>query len=336
MRKYAMLVLFECAQRALTRVVVEIAYDFIKRNAETVLIDETLKIEAVEFALLHLNDVDMSVCEDLLFLVVPNGSLLCEAFMQVMTSTQNFSRFKSVFLSLTYFMVNNDRTFTLEVAVQVLERVCILPFEEPVVRALVQIIRLTDPEVFLNSMISHFEKVISVNSDVLNEYMLIKREVDFEKLARRVKESQTVQIQQPTLQQPAIQHQPAMLNVDPVQTVRPEMREGVPLPPSPDTTHLDHVNKPNEETMVPQITRTIRGLNLPPTPIANPITPTNKMYQGWKNKSIFQHINRSKYPSPMRPPPARMMRPQMQKGFNQRLVTFGGSPIIYPPPGPDN
>lgn len=248
MRSYGLCFLFECVRRKLTRVVVEIAYDFIMKGIKGLQIDEIIKIASVEVALLHLNEIDLSVCEDILKLRV-GDSLLCEIFMQVMTSTQNFARFKSVFLSLTYFMVNNDRTFSLEVAEQILERVCILPFDETVVRALIQIMRLTKPEIFLNSMIENFEKLIRERKDIFDEYILAKSEINIEKLVRQVTKQRPGLADQPVLpslidQPRLLQSVPQSLNIPPVDqtlNVWPEMREGVPLPPSPDTTHLDNM-----------------------------------------------------------------------------------------------
>ncbi|XP_075983577.1 uncharacterized protein LOC142981498 isoform X2 [Anticarsia gemmatalis] len=358
-RRYGICFIHECAKRQLTRILVEMAYDFITRGSQGVQIDETLKTTAAEVTLLHLNSVELSVCEDLLMLNVGAEELLCEALMRIMTCTQNFSRFKPVFLSLTYFMVNNDRTFSLEVAEQILERVCILPFDEPVVRALIQIMRLTDPHIFLNSMIGHFEKSISEHQEVFELYTSLKREIDFSKLGRQEEPVQSVERQQlmrsPSFIQPLIQspkftstmiqplEQNRLLPQVFIQTgdqARPEMREVAPLPPSPDTTHLD-MNKPSEEFTVPKITRTIwasstntAGLS-PASSIEDSAPAPN--FHNWRNRSIFQHINRTSYsPRPIRPV-KHMPRGTAQRNrpFTQRLVTIGRSPITYPPPSKD-
>ncbi|CAB3219901.1 unnamed protein product [Arctia plantaginis] len=353
MRRFGMCVLFECVKRKLTRVVVEIAYDFLMKGVKGLQIDETLKVTAVEVALLYLNEIDLSVCEDILKLRV-GDSLLCEVFMQIMTSTQNFSRFKPVFLSLTYFMVNNDRTFGLEVAEQILERVCILPFDETVVRALIQIMRLTKPEIFLNSMIVHFENLISPRQDIFDEYALVKGEINFEKSVSKVKEQRPVSINQPVMPQ-SVDHpllllpvaQPQKIQaVDQPLNVRPEMRECVPLPPSPDTTHLDNMNKMTEDHVTPKITRTILGFRSAPTSQTAVISPSSSneektlSHNKWKNRSILQKIAKNNFFSPRQTSPFMRFsgmpgRHIRKRQFNHRQVTLGRSPIAYPPPGQD-
>lgn len=220
-RQYGMCYVEECAKRGLTRILVEIAYDFIvkARNMEG---DTRLRVNTIEVTLLHLNNVDLSVCEDLLKLTIHsdqiNKTLLCDVFMATMSITQNFSRFKQVFLNLTYFMVDNDRVFNMDVVKHILERICILPFEEPIARALIQMMRLTRPEIFKNSMIGHFEKQIAVNKDVFEEYSLLKNRYEFTSmLASSVVRSSSPP---PPPSEPRDEGQPA---------------------PSPDTTNLDNM-----------------------------------------------------------------------------------------------
>lgn len=182
-RKYGMCFVEESAKRGLTRMLVEIAYDFIVKARSEFEKDVTLRVNTIEATLLHLNSVDLSVCEDLLKLPIPadqsSRTLLCDVFMATMSIAQNFSRFKSVFLNLTYFIVNNDRTLNKEVMEHILERICILPFEEAIARAVIQMMRLTKVDIFENTVIRYFEKQISVNKDVFEEYSMMKNQCKF-------------------------------------------------------------------------------------------------------------------------------------------------------------
>lgn len=312
MSRYGICFVEECAKRQLTGILVEMAYDFIMKGS---LIDETIKVNAVEITLMHLNGVDLSECENLLKMRVCGETLLCEVFMKVMASSQNFSRFKSVFLSLTYLLIHNDRTFNLDVAEQILERVCILPFDEPVVRALIQIMRWTNPVIFLNSMIVKFEKQISINSDILSEYVSVKKDINFGNIGRRVDiVPMVIPIEQKLYQSVAA---PLLVRSEQPQS---EIREGVPLPPSPDTTHLDIMNKTVEEKTEPKIIRTISGVSakpnsyigFSPSPSHSEESIPNPNHISWRNSSIFHKIDQLSRQQ------MKILKPE------QRLVTLRG------------
>ncbi|KAJ8713122.1 hypothetical protein PYW08_008426 [Mythimna loreyi] len=363
-RRYGMCFVEEAAKRGLTRILVEMAYDFIVKATNESDEDTRLRVDTIEVTLLHLNSVDLSICEDLLKLPInpdqPNRTLLCDVFMATMSITQNFTRFKIVFLTLTYFMVNIDRTFNKDVVEHILERVCILPFDEPVARALIQMMRLTKADIFNNSMIGHFEKQISAEKAVLEEYTLLKNQCALSSL------------------------------------LASSLAPAEPQPPaaSPDTTNLDNMNKATDEPSKPVITRTI-GMNPPivfsrrdtspsdsrthvsPGPSHPQISPSQYYVNTgpsqsqannstsdssdnlpnvgmWRNRSIYPHLQPPAMPprggmhgpltrgtpprgmatrgtptrGMMRPPMRAHMRPPQRLPFNQRLVTFK-SPSNY-------
>ncbi|XP_021183722.3 uncharacterized protein LOC110371689 [Helicoverpa armigera] len=301
-RRYGMCFVEECARRGLTRILVEMAYDFIVKARCDSEEDTRLRVNTIEITLLHLNNVDLSICEDLLKLVVAtdktNRTLLCDVFMATMSITQNFSRFKIVFLNLIHFMVKNDRTFNKDVVEHILERVCILAFEESVARALIQMMRLTNADIFNNSMIRLFEKQISVNKDVYEEYTLLKNRCAFTAmLASSVVESPSLledlalsgrsdmgdemsaahsdrgdgQVsaldksddQRATGVERGVGQCAARSDLDDgPPSVQSDNSDGQPPAPSPDTTNLDKMNKSLDEPAAPIITRTI-GMNPP-------------------------------------------------------------------------
>ncbi|XP_035448328.2 uncharacterized protein LOC118274745 isoform X1 [Spodoptera frugiperda] len=337
-RRFGLCYVEECAKRGLTRILVEMAYDFIVKARNDSEEDTRIRVNTIEITLLHLNSVDLCICEDLLKLPVHadqgNRTLLCDVFMATMSITQNFSRFKIVFLTLTYFMVDNDRTFNKDVVEHILERVCILPFEEPIAKALIQMMRLTNCAIFSNSMIRMFEKQISVNKDVLEEYMLLKNQYAFSSM---LASSMIAECSQ--------------LKLDKPQSVQSDAGDGQPPAASPDTTNISNVNQPSDESPVPVITRTI-GMGPPITFNHSPtkqrpsydqespggsrpsFVPPNdnsgKKY--WRHRSVLNNIMRPPTGTPrthmMRPPMLPQMRPRPRPNFNQRLVTFR-SPSSY-------
>ncbi|XP_022831483.1 uncharacterized protein LOC111359968 isoform X3 [Spodoptera litura] len=344
-RRFGMCYVEECAKRGLTRILVEMAYDFIVKARNDSEEDTRIRVNTIEITLLHLNSVDLCICEDLLKLPVHaeqgNKTLLCDVFMATMSITQNFSRFKIVFLTLTYFMVDNDRTFNKDVVEHILERVCILPFEEPIAKALIQMMRLTNCAIFNNSMIGMFEKQISVNKDVLEEYMLLKNQYAFSSM---LASSMIAECSQ--------------LKLDKPQSVQSDAGDGQPPAASPDTTNISNQNQPSEEPPVPVITRTISmgppitfnhsptkqspfyGQENPRGPRPTFVSPNdNNTKKYWRHRSIFNNIMRPPTVTPrthiMRPPMLPQMRSRPRPNFNQRLVTFR-SPSSYMnrPPGP--
>lgn len=148
----------QCQRRELPKILVEMVIIFISKSNPFLSADVACKVDTIESALLYLNNVNLAVCEDRLKYSFSDGKYLCEVFMETIANTQNFWRFKPVFLALADFMVRERRTFTLEVAGHILERVCIFKFEEPLALVLLSIIELTDGKIFDNSMIGTFEK----------------------------------------------------------------------------------------------------------------------------------------------------------------------------------
>lgn len=156
--KYMTCFVSQCQRRELPKILVEMVIIFISKSNPFLSADVACKVDTIESALLYLNNVNLAVCEDRLKYSFSDGKYLCEVFMETIANTQNFWRFKPVFLALADFMVRERRTFTLEVAGHILERVCIFKFEEPLALVLLSIIELTDGKIFDNSMIGTFEK----------------------------------------------------------------------------------------------------------------------------------------------------------------------------------
>lgn len=171
--KYGMCFVEECIRRKLTRIVVEMALDFIRTSKKITMID------IVETILLYLNNVDLCVCEDLLMIkIMSTAFLLCDFFINTIAESQNFSRFKNVFVNLTDLMYRNGRTFSADVAAHVLERIVILPYDEGLARALIKIIRNTEACIFSNPMIGHLEQhLIRSNMELYGEYHCLKDQV---------------------------------------------------------------------------------------------------------------------------------------------------------------
>lgn len=159
-QNYGMQFVNECKRRKLTRLLLEMAIDFSK-NTSIVAVEEALQVEVVESVLLYLNSLDLMASklelDDLFMHKINNKTRLCDLFIQNIADTQNFSRFKSVFLFLTYFIVRNGGSFLLCVAEHLLERICILPSEPSLYYALYDIITHTDVNIFKNKMMSLFE-----------------------------------------------------------------------------------------------------------------------------------------------------------------------------------
>ncbi|XP_063833245.1 uncharacterized protein LOC135082380 isoform X1 [Ostrinia nubilalis] len=236
-RKYGMCFVHECIRRDLTRILVEMGLDFVMKENDSCWEDAVLKVEVIECVLLHLNTVDLSVCEDLLC-YKHQGQMLCEIFMQAIANTQNFSRFKPVFIKLTKFILSQDRTFPLEVATQILERICILPSELPLLDALLAIVKNTDQKILRNGMLGHFENQLSVaNKEMYEQLLKMKKDAS---MCRPVLQN---------LYEPS----PRPAEIEPV-VAKPLVSEREKRYTSPDTTNLDTMNKPSEE---PAITRTV-------------------------------------------------------------------------------
>ncbi|XP_045503727.1 uncharacterized protein LOC123700530 isoform X2 [Colias croceus] len=209
-RMYGLCFIDACVRRNLTRCLVEMSIDFVLKSNDAVVKDVRLKTEALERTLLYLNYVDLPQCEDLLKWKVRPGVLLCDVFLQVIGQSQNFNRFRTVFIKLTMFMCRIDRTFDSEVAGQVLERVCILPYELGLNRTLLEILKKTDPIVFSNSMCEMLEsRLLSTNKMLYDDFI-------------RLKQMKTSEVGQSNVLEQSIRC-------------------------SPDTTNYDNMNKMQEE-----------------------------------------------------------------------------------------
>ncbi|KAM3959529.1 uncharacterized protein ACR2FA_006462 [Aphomia sociella] len=312
-RLYGLCIVEECARRELTSFLVEMALDFITKANPASRNDVVLKVEVVEFTLMYLNSVDLDTCENLLKYNLRQDTVLCDVFMQIIAVTQNFSRFKSVFLKLTSFIIKNGRSFSLNVANQILERVCILPYEEPLARALIDILKHTDQEIFENSMLAKFEQ----------QLLLLNRPLYDQLMVLRIKPVNRPVLSNLYVSSPLVMHD--------LETITYPEREKRYT--SPDTTHLDNLNKTAEE---PVIKRTINfdasksfSINAQYSTsqssndnIDEVRSKPNTDFRSWRDKKIFNNI-RSFTPSsvrPHRPPPKRPMN---------RQVSYGGSPSKF-------
>lgn len=221
-RKYGMCFVHECVRRDLTRILVEMALDFVTKANVSCREDMILKVVVIECILLHLNNVDLEICEDLL-MYKHQDDLLCEIFMQVISNTQNFSRFKPIFIKLTKLILKLERPFSLDVATQILERICILPSDPPLLAALLEITKNTDQAILKNSMLGHFENQLSVSSKEQYEELL---------------QLKNASLNRPVLQNLYVSSPKAIPEVEPV-IAKPLVSEREKRYTSPDTTNLD-------------------------------------------------------------------------------------------------
>ncbi|XP_072934641.1 uncharacterized protein [Epargyreus clarus] len=233
-RKFGCCFVEECVRRNLTPWVLHITVTVIKdcrKKFNDKSVEDSRLIELVEIALLHLNNADLEACEKMLRSKICPDVLLCDYFMKIISETQNFSRFKNVFIKLTVFMCHIGRSFGLNVASQVLERLCILPYDDALARVLIQILERTSPKVFSVAMMGLFEMQLSTNNVQLYERLV----------ALKGKFETNLAVQSP-------HSSPRISPNVPLQTSTPAVRAD-----SPDTTNVDSMNKTTE----PVITRTI-------------------------------------------------------------------------------
>ncbi|CAK1590558.1 unnamed protein product [Parnassius mnemosyne] len=333
-RQYGILFVLEGIRRELTRIVVEMAIDFVSKANPNSKEDETLKVEVVETVLLYLNTVDISIVADMLTFNVKNGEILCDIFMQTLAETQNFSRFKIIFINLTNLIHKIPRQFSLNVATSLLERVCILPFEKPLVLALLNILKGTSPEIFQNKMICHLENQLYTESEDLYDKLLTIKD--------QIAENESV-INDNITTPPLINYNlyPTKMN----STLHMEIDKRL----SPDTTNLDNLNKIHKE---PIITRTIntnriwsfeqnkRPIHVSPnvsiSSHGNELRNNGEHYKKWNNRTIFDKITTTSKPTPG----TTMMRlqgiPKFKRRLDQHRFPYGNSPTKYPRrSGPD-
>ncbi|RVE45554.1 hypothetical protein evm_009819 [Chilo suppressalis] len=330
-RQYWIYFVEECKKRELTRVLVEMAIDFYMKANVKCREDICIKVDVMESTLLYLNAVNLDTCEDLLLYNMQSGSLLCDEFMKIIALTQNFSRFKQVFINLTKFIVDHGRTFNLGVATQILERVCILPNDEALAEALLEVLRHTDRAIFDNSMIRIFEKqLLSLNKDLYDHFMACK-EARPERL-----------VMQSFDKSPRVNHEPEPVINTMVHTER-ERRYT-----SPDTTNLDNLNKTTD--VPPTITRIVdfnrvqglgvsiqRSFSNPNSPVSDGSFEDSRAknpvpnFQAWKGQSLFDKLRLQE-----RPPQGPCLRPPLFQRRIRQLPNFGPTVPKFPRrSGPD-
>ncbi|XP_050666508.1 uncharacterized protein LOC126966468 isoform X4 [Leptidea sinapis] len=221
MQRYGLFYVDECIRRNLSGFLVEMAMDFIMWISDLDISKKLMGREAIERMLLYLNHIELSVCADILKLSMTPKSLLCEEFLAVIATTQNFSRFRTVFVNLTKLICNTKRTFSNQIVLQIMERICILPYELSLARTLIEMFRYSDRSIFQNDMIGNFEKkMLKENSNLYSAFIDLKNG--------------------------------ATSLVDPVNVTEEEAQPSVQLEKdvrcSPDTTILDYLSKSLEDT----------------------------------------------------------------------------------------
>lgn len=170
---YCLPIMKECIRRSATRLLMEMAIDIglgvVEQHPER-------NVEALEAALLHLNDISFDACDDLLQFT-HNGLAMCDAFLIRMANSMNFAQFESAFVKLAYFMTQTKRPVRMNIVSNILERVCILPCDENLARGMLCLMKNTDPRIFDNAMICSFEVQLSnLDSNVLKDYWNVKNE----------------------------------------------------------------------------------------------------------------------------------------------------------------
>ncbi|XP_046963685.1 uncharacterized protein LOC124532702 isoform X2 [Vanessa cardui] len=293
-QKYGMCFVEEFVTRNLTKIVVEVALDFIVKDNNNALI-----VDIVEYVLLYLNAVDLTAIEDLLtFNIKASTTLLCDIFISTIAQSQNFSRFKSVFINLTDLMYRIGRSFSDDVAGQVLERLVILPYDEGLARALIKIIKNTDISIYSNSMVGHLEQQLrSSNISLYEEFISLKSKV----------------LSQSALDSYADGERSKQLDKD--------------VRCSPDTTNLDNMNKSSVET---KFTRTIdlNKINFLNTNSHSTEINYDKRYthsnqfMSWRDRNSYSNTRTVPRSTAMHPP----LRPPFKRRTDQK---FDGSPSKY-------
>ncbi|XP_013167621.1 PREDICTED: uncharacterized protein LOC106117751 [Papilio xuthus] len=174
-RRYGLAYVLEGARRGLTRLLLEMAIDFAGRADPEHPEDKALTVKVLEAIMLYLNTIDVREYGDFLEFPAPGGRPLCDIFMETLAGTQNFSRFKSIFVNLTEFMERISRPFEFEVASSLLERVCILPHEERTAAAMLIVLRRSSPRVLRNGMIGLFERRVAADERLARDFEALKR-----------------------------------------------------------------------------------------------------------------------------------------------------------------
>lgn len=216
-RKFGLLFIQECKRRKTTRILIEMAIDLGLGVVECE--DETLKVNALETTLLHLNTISLDACDDLLKFE-HNKRMMCDALLLCMADSQNFAQFKHAFVKLANFLWDIKRPINIEVVGSILERVCILPCDDSLARGMLCLMKNTNATIFENSMTKSFEvHLTNIESDVYDVYLMAKKAAFDGQLA-----------------------QTAEVIAGPAQNVRiPRVEREGPRHTSPDTTNLENL-----------------------------------------------------------------------------------------------
>ncbi|XP_047511644.1 uncharacterized protein LOC125054031 isoform X2 [Pieris napi] len=173
LRLYGLVYINEGIRRKCSRIVVEITLNALIIFEQTQ--EKVIITEIVERTLLYLNQVNFNEICDLLISEVKPGVQVCDKFLEVIGQTQNFSRFKIVFVKLAKLMCEQKRTFNSETVSQIVERLCILPYSFDLARAVLDMLKKTDTVVFCNSMITVFErKLLKFDNQLHKEFVKLK------------------------------------------------------------------------------------------------------------------------------------------------------------------
>ncbi|XP_022127874.2 uncharacterized protein LOC111002079 isoform X2 [Pieris rapae] len=173
LRLYGLVYINEGIRRKNYRIVVKITLHALISFEHTQ--EKQMLTEIVERTLLYLNQVDLSKISDLLISEFNPGVYVCDKFLEVIGQTQNFSRFKEVFVKLAILMCQRNRTFNSETVLQIVERLCILPYSSDLAQAVIEILKRTDRVVFCNSLINVFEqKLLKFDNQLHKEYIKLR------------------------------------------------------------------------------------------------------------------------------------------------------------------
>ncbi|XP_045539259.1 uncharacterized protein LOC106713039, partial [Papilio machaon] len=182
-RRYGLAFVLEGVRRGLARVLLEMAIDFARCSAPNHPEDKALTVKVLEAIMLYLNTIDVREYGEFLEFPATDGRLLCDIFMETLASTQNFSRFKSIFVNLTEFMDRIPRPFEFEVASALLERVCILPHETRTAAAMLVVLRRTSPRVLHNAMFGLFQRRLAADERLARDFEALKRSAELQAAA---------------------------------------------------------------------------------------------------------------------------------------------------------
>lgn len=155
LRKLYMSVFIEgCICRNMWELLMEMAID----NYRFALENRTELLESILLGFTHTR-----ICEvSLLDYKLTNNYLVCDLFINIISSSKNFSQFKGVFIELTEFYMKIKRSYNLRDAVFILERLSVIPCHKPLAEAMINVIFNSDVTILNNSYIERFENSIKM------------------------------------------------------------------------------------------------------------------------------------------------------------------------------